>query len=137
MSWIYDKICGSTCYQILEDINLQDVPKNEFINVLKDFIEVNVSILNYDGRQFYSSLYKYLKEKNELKMENNDSKLAQIYNKATIPPVLSFIPNNSATTMESSQECIFDLIVRLPDTDQFVVTVSTKNEELSVWDVAK
>lgn len=139
ISWIYDKICGSSCYQILEDINLQGVPKNEFINVLKDFIEINASILNYDGRQFYSCLYKYLKEKidkNELKLENNDTKLAQIYSATTVPPVLSFFPQNPALR-EPTKKCIFDLVVRLPNSDQFVATVSTKNEELGVWDILK
>lgn len=137
--WIYDKICGSSCYQILEDINLHGVPNNEFIEVLKDFIEIHASILNYDGRQFYSCLYKYLKEKNdknELKLENNDTKLAQIYSETIVPPVLSFVPNNFAV-MESNKECIFDLVVRLPNTDQFVATLSTTNEELYVWDIVK
>lgn len=137
--WIYDKICGSSCYQILEDINLQGVTTNEFINVLKDFIEINASILNYDGKQFYSCLYKYLKEKNdknELRVENNDTKLAQIYSETIVPPVLSFVPNNFAV-MEPIKETIFDLLVRLPNTDQFVATLSTKNEELCVWDVLK
>lgn len=112
---------------------------NEFINVLKDFIEINASVLNYDGKQFYSCLYKYLKEKNdknELRVENNDTKLAQIYSETIVPPVLSFVPNNFAV-MEPIEETIFDLVVRLPNTDQFVATVSTKNEELCVWDVVK
>lgn len=132
-------MCGSSCYQILEDINLHGVPHNDFIKVLKDFIEINASILNYDGRQFYSCLYKYLKEKNdenELNLENNDTQLAQIYSETIVPPVLSFVPNNFAL-MEPNKECIFDLLVRLPNTDQFVATLSTQNEELYVWDIIK
>lgn len=132
-------MCGSSSYQILEDFNLQSGPKTELINVLKDFIEVYASILNYDGKQFYSCLYTYLKEKidkNELKIGNNDSKLAQIYSETIVPPVSSFVPKNSSV-MELTKECMFDLVVRLPNTDQFVATVSTKNEELCVWDILK
>jgi hypothetical protein len=33
------------------------------------------------------------------------------------------------------QESSFDLVVRLPETDQFVVSVSTNKEEICVWDV--
>lgn len=69
-------------------------------------------------------------------MENNDTKLAQIYSETIVPPVLSFVPNNFAV-METNKECKFDLVVRLPNTDQFVATVSTQQEELYVWDVLK
>lgn len=102
-------------------------------------MEVNASILNYDGRQFYSCLSKFLKdkiEKDELPMENNDTKIAEMCNATIVPPILSFVPKNSAV-MESTKECMFDVVIRLPNTDQFVATVSTKNEEICVWDIAK
>ncbi|KAJ8964870.1 hypothetical protein NQ314_004552 [Rhamnusium bicolor] len=145
ISWIYDKVCGSNCYQILEDINLQHKIKNEFTHVLKEFIETHASVLNYDGRQFYSHLYKFLEDKiskNEISVEHNDSNLSKVYSITKNPPVLSLIPLNSAM-MESGEEFpekvfrekTFDLLIRLPNTNQFIVTVSTNNEELSVWDI--
>ncbi|KAJ8923993.1 hypothetical protein NQ315_006769 [Exocentrus adspersus] len=145
ISWIFDKVCGSNCYQILEDINLQSNIKNEFTQILKDFIETHASILNYDGRQFFSHLYKYLENKiskKEISIENNDSSLSKMYSVAKNPPVLSLMPLNSAL-MEADEgipenvfrDKTFDLIIRLPKTNQFIVTVSTNNEELCVWDI--
>uniref|UniRef100_A0A6P7FUD4 NACHT and WD repeat domain-containing protein 2 isoform X1 n=1 Tax=Diabrotica virgifera virgifera TaxID=50390 RepID=A0A6P7FUD4_DIAVI len=144
-SWIYDKVCGSNCYQILEDINLHPQISNQFTLVLKDFIETHASVLNYDGKQFYSHMYKYLTDKiskNELSIENNDSSLSKVYSVCKSPPVLSLIAINEADSVESDQflektteEKNFDLVVRLPKTDQFIVTVSTNNKELCVWDI--
>lgn len=147
ISWIYDKVCGSNCYQILEDINLLSTIKHEFTQILKDFIETHASVLNYDGRQFFSHLYKYLEDKvsrNELSVEHNDSNLSKMYSITKNPPVLSLMPLNSAL-MEAHEEFsdnvfrekTFDLIVRLPKTNQFIVTVTTNNEELCVWDIIR
>ncbi|CAH1364281.1 hypothetical protein MTP99_000667 [Tenebrio molitor] len=143
ITWIYDKVCGSNCYQILEDINLQWSVKNELTLLLRHFIETHASVLNYDGRQFYSHLYKYLEDKirrKEISLESNDSTLAQVYSLTKNPPVLSFIPLNSVKEQSDEsgavfQESSFDLVVRLPETDQFVVSVSTNKEEICVWDV--
>ncbi|CAG9821320.1 unnamed protein product [Phaedon cochleariae] len=145
MSWIYDKICGSNCYQILEDINLHSRIKNEFTLILKDFVETHASVLNYDGRQFYSHLYKYLSDKiseGELSIGNNDSKLSLVYSITKNPPVLSLIPIGSIDIEKKEEfpedvkeDRAFDVVVRLPKTDQFIVTVSTQKGELCVWDI--
>ncbi|EFA06477.1 hypothetical protein TcasGA2_TC009369 [Tribolium castaneum] len=142
ITWIYDKVCGSNCYQILEDINLQKSVKNELTLMLRDFIETHASVLNYDGRQFYSHLYKYLEDKvrrKEISLESN-STLAQVYNVAKNPPVLSLIPLNAGQGKGDASAPLFqyfDLVTRLPETDQFVISVSTSKEEISVWDVKK
>ncbi|XP_056647037.1 NACHT and WD repeat domain-containing protein 2 isoform X1 [Diorhabda sublineata] len=146
ISWIYDKVCGSNCYQILEDINLHSHPTNQFTIILKNFIETHAAILNYDGNQFYSHMYKYLTEKinkNELTIENGDSSLSKVYSVCKSPPVLSLmaVTENEADLLSEelmgidSDEKTFDLVVRLPKTDQFIVTVSTNKKELCVWDI--
>ena len=145
ITWIYDKVCGSNCYQILEDINMQPSVRNELTLTLRHFIETHASVLNYDGRQFYSHLYKYLEDKirrKEISLESNDSTLVQVYSLTKSPPVLSLIPLNSVQEEKESdesgpafKESNFDLVIRLPDTDQFVVSVSTNKEEICVWDV--
>ncbi|XP_074036921.1 NACHT and WD repeat domain-containing protein 2 [Leptinotarsa decemlineata] len=145
ISWIYDKVCGSNCYQILEDIELQAGTGNRFTEILKDFIETHASVLNYDGRQFYSHLHEYLSDKiskNELSVENNDSQISRMYSVAKNPPVLSLIPiksvvveNREQLKKKNCEDNNIDIVVRLPKTDQFIVTVSTAKNELCVWDI--
>lgn len=61
------------------------------------------------------------------------------------PPVLSLIPLNGLDIEErmpfesttSFQSSVFDIVVRIPNTDHFVVTVSTQKEEICVWDIRK
>lgn len=148
-SWIYDKVCGSNCYQILEDINLQATISSQLTHILRDFIQTHAAILNYDGKQFYSHMYKYLSDKinkREISIENNDSSLSRVYSVCRDPPVLSLIAVNEADLDSAeSEKCAdavkdqktFDVVVRLPKTDQFIVTVSTNSKELCVWDVIK
>lgn len=76
-------------------------------------------------------------DKKELSIEKNDSKLAEVYSITENPPVLSLIPKNEVLLDSESREKTFDLVIRLPKTDQFIVTVSTKNEELCIWDIIK
>ncbi|CAG9853566.1 unnamed protein product [Phyllotreta striolata] len=142
-SWIYDKVCGSNCYQILEDINLGHAAPNPLAQVLKDFIETHATILNYDGVQFYSHMYKYLSDRidgNQLSLEDGDG-LSRLYEACKEPPVLSLMAvNDGDAEPEGDVEAgtvqkTFDLVVRLPKTDQFIVTVSTDSKELCVWDV--
>lgn len=146
ISWVYDKVCGSNCYQILEDMKLQEKLSNEFSRLLNDFIEGYAYVLNYDGRQFYSHLYNYLEEKkrkNEINL--NGSNLNEIYSIAQSPPTLSLIPINGETETVSSvdqpegafNDKGYDLLTRLPDTEQFIVAVSTHREEILVWDIKK
>ncbi|XP_049826318.1 NACHT and WD repeat domain-containing protein 2 isoform X2 [Aethina tumida] len=144
MNWIYDKVCGSNCYQILEDIQLQEQITEESTKILKTFIETHASVLNYDGRQFYSHLFTYLEGKmkiNEIVIDS-DSKVSNMYQLAKNPPVTSLIPLNSdmleqdcETTERTLREKTFDLVCRIPDTDQFIVTVSTNKEEICVWNI--
>ncbi|CAH0550201.1 unnamed protein product [Brassicogethes aeneus] len=143
LSWIYDKVCGSNCYQILEDINLQSEITESYTKLIKDFIETHASLLNYDGRQFYSHLNKYLEDKikkNEL--TDLSDKVKEMHELAKNPPVLTLIPLNCETLDQDSEnkdrtfkDVAFDLVCRVPDTDRFIVTVSTNKQEICVWDV--
>lgn len=142
INWLYEKVCGSNCYQILEDINMQKNIRHEYTISLRNFIETHASILNYDGRQFYSHLYKYLDEKMKRK-ELNDSTLKRVYKLAKDPPVSSYVLTNNVqfipedTATETFHAKNYDLVVRLPETNRFIVSVSTNKEEVCVWDVKK
>lgn len=148
LQWVYDKLCGSSSFQILEDIQLIEPVKREFTRILKEFLEKNASLLNYDGKQFYSHLYRYLEQKiknGEAKINLSDPKVSEVLKICRSPSVTMLIPLNGedmeeATTFSptnNSHNRIFDLILRLPNTDQFVVSVSTAKEEICVWDIRK
>lgn len=148
LQWVYDKLCGSNSFQILEDIQLIQPVKREFTKILKEFLEKNASLLNYDGKQFYSHLYRYLEQKiknGEAKIDLSDPKVSEVLKICRNPSVTMLIPLNGeemeeATTFSptnNSHNRIFDLVLRLPSTDQFVVSVSTAKEEICVWDIRK
>nr|XP_022901761.1 NACHT and WD repeat domain-containing protein 2 [Onthophagus taurus] len=148
ISWIYDKVCGSNCYQVLEDFYLSDefTKNDEFAKLLRDFLETHSAILNYDGRQFYGYLYSYITEK---KLELNadlDPRISDVCRLSYNPPVLSLVPIscNKLTEEASSDnaksvfnDIHFNVITRLPNTDNFIVSISSHNEEIVVWDVKK
>ncbi|KAL1513904.1 hypothetical protein ABEB36_003243 [Hypothenemus hampei] len=132
INWIYDKLCGSNAFQLLEDISLiGNSISNSFIKLLKEFLEVNCTVLNYDGRQFYSYLFTFLKSK------NRNEKEEEIYGLCKNPPVLTLFPLNHETFLEKEAKDLiyFDLIVKIPNSNRFVVTISTNEEKLCVWDI--
>ncbi|XP_065167837.1 NACHT and WD repeat domain-containing protein 2 [Atheta coriaria] len=144
LDWIYEKVCGSNCFQILEDLYLcykERIPESKFLELLRDFLQIYVNILNYDGTQFYAHFCTYLNAKMEANDEYKyDPKVAEVYKMCAKPPVASLIPFNlsNSLTEEDTNVAVFkpfDLIVRLPGTDQFIVTVSTDKEEICVWNV--
>ncbi|KAF2893747.1 hypothetical protein ILUMI_12441 [Ignelater luminosus] len=151
LKWIYEKVCGSNCFQLLEDIylstehNTKNI-QNKFIQLLKDFLEKTASVLHYDGQQFYAHLYSYLEENVEISSESNP-KILEVLKVTKNPPVLSLIPlsniiideNQDVTTSSKPlfQSKYFDQITRLPETENFVVSVSTNEEEICVWDIKR
>lgn len=141
ISWVYDKVCGSNCFQLLEDIYMMRT-KDKYLQILQDFLETNATTLNYDGRQFYAQLHNYLDvRKTELNLEANDSKASEVFRITKNPPVLSLVPLCSINNVENKtpdgsvykEKCI-DLITRLTTNENVVVSISTNQEEISVWD---
>ncbi|CAG9765713.1 unnamed protein product [Ceutorhynchus assimilis] len=137
ISWIYDKLCGSNAFQILEDINLlKQISISDFLRILKEFLEKRASVLNYDGRQFYSHLYTFLKDRSREGAEK------EIYDVCENPPVLTLVPLNPDVlikevdcTREIQHATNYDLLVRIPNSNRFIVSVSSNDERLCVWDV--
>lgn len=144
IKWLYDKVCGSNCYQLLEDVYLTETSHNKFVEVLKDFLETNASYLNYDGRQFYAQLRYYLDNKIAKKEYSLDeAHVKEMYNLTKNPPVVSIVPHDNLEkaigeneTTIFKEKC-FNLVTRLVGTDNFVVSISTDKEEIAVWDVKK
>lgn len=130
---------------MLEDLYLIKPLKFPFTRILQNFLELNATLLNYDGRQFYSHLHYYIeKQIKDVELLSNP-KLQEIVALSKNPPVLSLIPLNGLDVEErvpfdsttSFQSSVFDIITRIPNTDHFVVTVSTQKEEICVWDIRK
>lgn len=126
---------------------------------LKTFIEVNYEALCYDGRQLYSLLHTYLKDHTTTSLASTWSKIAEN------PPIPSLI--KAEVTEKGGFRCFtfvyfivsscfplkflilfldtsglnqtdsFDILRRLPNSQNFVVSVRTKECEISVWDIAK
>lgn len=141
--WIYNKVHGSNSFQILEDITLIK-PKLPFTQILKEFLELHATLLNYDGRQFYSHLHHYIEKHIKDPELLHNPKVQEIVGLSKNPPVLTLIPLNGLDIEEkmpfestTNFQSVFDIVVRIPDTDHFVITVSTQNEEICVWDIRK
>ncbi|XP_066263113.1 NACHT and WD repeat domain-containing protein 2 [Euwallacea similis] len=132
MSWIYDKLCGSSVFQILEDINLSKMVKTTFLGMLKEFLEINTQVLNYDGRQFYSHLYTFLRGRSK------EGKEMELFEACQKPPVLTLLPLNPNVFGEEEAVSLatnLDILVRIPNSNRYIVTISTNDESVCVWDV--
>ncbi|KAI4468136.1 beta transducin-related protein [Holotrichia oblita] len=138
-------------YTLIEDIYMYKnvVKERKFIELLVNFLETHSNTLNYDGRQFYGCFYSYIHNKvlrNEISVDTMDERILETYRVAENPPVLSLVPisycninsDDSASgdnTKTIFKEVNFNLITRLPETDKFIVSISTKKEDISVWNV--
>ncbi|KAK7866181.1 hypothetical protein R5R35_001398 [Gryllus longicercus] len=150
-TWLYEKLCCSGVHQVLEDISLENKEDNKDLHLLRKSLEECATALNYDGRQFYSQMYRFLSSKS-LEGYSFMSKLKEI---CSSPPVLSLLPlplldsSNEAHESEPHSKTVleaeggefdqsrFDFMTRLGENPDFVVTVSTEKEEISVWNVHK
>ncbi|XP_017775485.1 PREDICTED: NACHT and WD repeat domain-containing protein 2 isoform X1 [Nicrophorus vespilloides] len=141
LNWIYDKVCGSNCFQLLEDIHLckqEGISLNESVAVLQSFLETYVNVLNYDGRQFYSQFYSFL----SMLQPKGEDICSDIFSICKDPPIPSLIPNYCLDIAVEDEHATkrrkaYDLIVRLPETHQFVACISTEDEQISVWNAAR
>lgn len=135
VSWIYDKLCGSNVFQLLEDIHLVRDTMNQSTALLKDFLERHASLLSYDGRQFYSHIYSFLKGR------SSEGVLKIAFEACMNPPVLCLVPISPLSLDgdgdQPAPKKMFDLLVRIPNSNRFIVAVSTEQERICVWDIVK
>ncbi|XP_014258640.1 NACHT domain- and WD repeat-containing protein 1 [Cimex lectularius] len=128
-SWIVNKICATSTNQLLEDLFLER--KDDDVSWLISFLETNAEALSYEGTQFYTLLYRYF---NIDEICNSDCALAGKFKElAENPPCNSLIQIKS----KDSEETYYNLIRRLPESGNHVVTICTEKSEISVFDVSK
>lgn len=88
---------------MLEDIALPQSISSDFVLTLKEFLERHSGTLNYDGKQFYSQLYTFLRDR------RREGQIAELYKTCQNPPVLTLIPLN--VEVLDDQEVIFGLLL--------------------------
>jgi WD40 repeat protein len=123
--------------------------------LLLQTLELSANALYYDGQQLYSQIggriMSLMTSDSEFaSLIDNCSFMKNLYNQCSSPKVPSFIPHSpsllhSPSNFEEIQkinffeltngDAYFDQITRLKTGNQFVVSLSTANEEVIVWDV--
>ncbi|KAL0276683.1 UNVERIFIED_CONTAM: hypothetical protein PYX00_004199 [Menopon gallinae] len=137
--WLFEKICACGVFQILDD--LFSVKNNSSrlkdLEMLQKILERNHISLNYDGRQMYSKFYEELKN-----VQSPSSFWTRFQEETGHPPVNTLLPimKESPRVGDSLEKTNIDkhninLIVRLNENPNFVVSVSTEKEEIAVWDL--
>jgi len=97
--------------------------------MLQGVLERRYGPLTYDGRQWYSQLY-------EECMANEGEAVAPWLEMAKKPPRLSLMPRLKTPLLAGDgQHGPVNHIVRIPDNPHHVVSVSTANQELCVWNI--
>lgn len=121
--WMFDKLCGSTVHQLLQDLYLEN--ENEDIAWLCKFLETCSPALEYDGRQLYAQIARY-----RFPLATPLGQMLQ-----GPPRVVSLIESEAEDDEDMIAE--INLVVRLPYNYSFIVTVSTSSEEICVWDISR
>lgn len=81
--------------QALEDVKLEAQGRHEAdanLVLIQTFLENYAPALNYDGRQFYSQLLKFLSEYRRKVLSNTSTFFSTIKTAVQKPPVLSLLP---------------------------------------------
>ncbi|XP_076043047.1 NACHT domain- and WD repeat-containing protein 1 isoform X2 [Oratosquilla oratoria] len=144
--WVYDKLCGSDTYQVLEDVSLalRNHSNNIELVLLKETLELAAYSLGYDGRQFYSQIYGRLTTF-MTDEENHETYpiMKKLYDSASHAPVPCLIP--LATCLHEpfqdqnmklgDGQVYFNAIIRARHNPHYVVTLSTERGEIAVWNI--
>ncbi|KAL1115440.1 hypothetical protein AAG570_007470 [Ranatra chinensis] len=84
--WIFDKLCGSSVYQVLEDLRLEGSPDLDW---LQRSLEASAQALDYDGSQFYAQMALRLAQSDATTLPPPAKKLMDLIDNG--PPVQSLI----------------------------------------------
>jgi len=156
--WLYDKICGADVYQVLEDLALEmgelsGAGADQDLQLLGRCLQEAAAALAYDGRQLFSQLYAQLvalRPANpppaspadapppDLRLwVNADTPLSRrLLDACLSPPVPQLMPL-PRPAVDDAEDGQIDLVYRIRDYPEYVVTVSTEKEEVAVWDVLR
>ncbi|KAF0313272.1 NACHT and WD repeat domain-containing protein 2 [Amphibalanus amphitrite] len=142
--WVYDKLCGSTAYQVLEDVSLamSKDPDNKELQLFRELLELSSYALGCDGRQFYTQFYGRLMQ--FMKEEENQKQyplMKAIHDKAFSAPEPSLIPLGFILQEPGQAEppvndnVYFNQLYRAKQNPHHVITVSHTRGEIAVWNI--
>ena len=147
--------------QVLEDMIMEtkgDFSKDPDLSLLFKTLQLSASALSYDGRQFFSQIFGRLQSiygptpcEKSVPSEWESGKcvfMEKLYEMSQKPCVPSFLPispflNGPAEQYDrtidyqksDSGEVYFNEIMRMKVSNQYVVSLATAKEEVTVWDV--
>lgn len=147
LNWIHTKLRATKCVQcILNDIHLisdNGSHNSKSLDALKQFLEISIRPINYDANQFYPMFKHFIKT-----LVAEDEQLSQntIYQKwlsafESIPiSYLDIIAQKLSSAIEKDAQKLaigYDVIANLGGNGYFVASLSTKREEICVWNVPR
>lgn len=139
LRWIQHKLQATKCAQtILNDIYLVERAQRhqcDHIRILSTFIETYLQAINYDAGQFYSLLKHYLNAIAGGVHAHHDICQRWLDECNSIAEPYLDILDGPATVNADAKPHGYDLITNLGG--YFVASMSTKREEICVWDVSK
>ncbi|KAK8749008.1 hypothetical protein OTU49_015633 [Cherax quadricarinatus] len=144
--WVYEKLCGSDTYQVLEDISLSlaNHKSNTELELLKELLELAAYALGYDGRQFYSQVCGRL---STLMSDPHNHEtypvIKKLYDIASSAPVPSLLPLTVCLRQPFQDENMklgdgqiyFNAVIRARHNPHYVITLSTERGEIAVWNI--
>ncbi|XP_071528707.1 NACHT and WD repeat domain-containing protein 2 isoform X2 [Panulirus ornatus] len=144
--WVYEKLCGSDTYQVLEDVSLAltNHSNNIELVLLKEVLELAAYALGYDGRQFYSQVCGRL---SSLMLDSQHHEtypiIKTLYDKAAHAPVPCLLPLTvclhepfqDQTVKLGDGQVYFNALIRARHNPHYVITLSTERGEIAVWNI--
>ncbi|XP_045104205.1 NACHT domain- and WD repeat-containing protein 1-like isoform X3 [Portunus trituberculatus] len=144
--WVYEKLCGSDTYQVLEDVSLAltNHANNIELVLLKEVLELAAYALGYDGRQFYSQVYGRLATlMKEPKNHETYPIIHKLYDRAAHAPVPCLLPLTvclhepfqDQNMKLGDGQVYFNALIRARHNPHYVITLSTERGEIAVWNI--
>ncbi|KAG0719244.1 NACHT and WD repeat domain-containing protein 2 [Chionoecetes opilio] len=144
--WVYEKLCGSDTYQVLEDVSLAltNHANNIELVLLKEVLELAAYPLGYDGRQFYSQVYGRLATlMQDPKNQETYPIIQKLYDSAAHAPVPCLLPLTvclhepfqDQNMKLGDGQVYFNALIRARHNPHYVITLSTERGEIAVWNI--
>lgn len=144
--WVYEKLCGSDTYQVLEDVSLalRNHSNNIELVLLKEVLELAAYGLGYDGRQFYSQVYGRLSTlMSDPQNHETYPIIKELYDTAARAPVPCLLPLTvcfhepfqDQNMKLGDGQVYFNALIRARHNPHYVITLSTERGEIAVWNV--
>lgn len=136
LKWIYNVIDHCGCLSLLKDLDLAVEPEGH-IQLLQTLIRSHYVALNYDARQFHTIFHTAITESSS---SSNDvigrwREEMRNCNLMCLEEILH--AGEQQQVKEDDADVKYDSIVNLGGRGNFVISISTSNQELVVWDVVR